>query len=156
MPEFSSKYVQVHIATYDSNRDDYSYLVMQRSDDIEVYPSLWQVITGTINPDETALEAAIREVWEETGIKTDKIWTLPYIAQFYNPKSDLIHLSPVFGIIIDSTQDVRLSDEHQKYEWLKFYDCIDRLVLPAHKDGTRIFWEYVISQTEKEMFSMNI
>ena len=44
-------------------------LMLQRQDD----PSFWQSVTGTLETNETPRETAIREVWEEVGLKIEEI-----------------------------------------------------------------------------------
>ncbi|MDO4429742.1 MAG: dihydroneopterin triphosphate diphosphatase [Lonepinella koalarum] len=46
-------------------RDTQRVLMLQRKDD----PNFWQSVTGTIDPNETAWQTAIREVKEEAGIE---------------------------------------------------------------------------------------
>ena len=43
-------------------------LMLQRQDD----PSFWQSVTGTLETNETPRETAIREVWEEVGLKIEE------------------------------------------------------------------------------------
>ena len=84
MPDFISNTIQAHIAAYDLDENEYKFLVLKRAADLYIYPGLWQTVTGRIEPGETALDAAIREVKEETGLTPDDIWTLPYVANFFN------------------------------------------------------------------------
>ena len=43
-------------------------LMLQRQDD----PTFWQSVTGTLETHETPRETAIREVWEEVGLKIEE------------------------------------------------------------------------------------
>ena len=45
------------------------YIILQRHHNSKYYPNMWQVVTGKINPNEKAYQAAVRELKEETGIK---------------------------------------------------------------------------------------
>ncbi|KYK91979.1 hypothetical protein SA3733_09130, partial [Aggregatibacter actinomycetemcomitans serotype d str. SA3733] len=40
--------------------------MLQRCDD----PDFWQSVTGSLEENETPRQAAIRELWEEIGLKT--------------------------------------------------------------------------------------
>ena len=156
MPDFISNTIQVHVATFDNIMKEYKFLLLQRSFNEEIYPSIWQVITGTIEPPETALQCAIREINEEISLEPLAFWTLPYITTYFSPKSDLIHASPVFAVLVDFREYVKISKEHQAYEWLSFDCCINRLVLPSHREGTRIFNEFILQCDDKSLFQINL
>jgi dATP pyrophosphohydrolase len=145
MPGFVSNTVQVHVAAYLPETEEIRYLLLKRSKDKIPYPNIWQVITGTIEDDETAIECAMREFLEETGLTALKIWTLPYITSFFNPTKDHIHMSPCFGVLANMNQVVKLSPEHQEYQWLSYDECIERLVLPSHREATKIFRDYALN-----------
>lgn len=145
MPEIISKFVQVHIVRKVNN--DFQFLTLKRSSVLIVYPNLWQVITGTIEENETALQTAIREIYEETGLKIKKMWAVPTITTFYSPKFDRIHLSPVFGALVDEKIEVILSDEHQEYKWLNLEEHIKVIELRSHKDACIIFFEEILNNT---------
>ncbi|MBX3042593.1 MAG: NUDIX domain-containing protein [Candidatus Kapabacteria bacterium] len=156
MIKFVSETVQVHVASYFEEIQATKYLVLKRSQNVKVYPGIWQVITGTIEGDETALSTALRETMEEIGCKPIRMWTIPYITRFFNPKNDTIQASPVFGMIIDSRQQIKLSDEHEKYEWLHLDMAIEKLLLPSHRDATNIFNEFIINAKDKSLFEINL
>jgi dihydroneopterin triphosphate diphosphatase len=152
MPEFASNTIQLHVAAFDKDSEEYRYLLLQRSASKMPYPNIWQVITGTIEEDEKAIDTALRELNEEAGLTPSKIWTLPYITSFFNPHIDQIHMSPVFGVLVDSNHVIRISHEHQKYQWLSYSDCINRLVLPSHRDGTKIFRDYALNEKLSNLY----
>lgn len=56
----------VLVAIYEEHSRE--VLLLQRRDD----PTFWQSVTGTIELEETPREAAVREVFEETGIDIEK------------------------------------------------------------------------------------
>jgi dATP pyrophosphohydrolase len=143
--------IQLHVAHFDKENEEYLHLVLKRADNLLVYPGMWQVITGRIEERETALKAAMRELNEETGITTDKIWTLPYVASFFNPKSNSISMIPCFGIVARDNC-IRLSDEHSGYEWLRIDDCIQSLALPSHKEGSKVFDDYILNSELNDLF----
>lgn len=154
MPEFVSNFIQVHMAAYDDEIQDYKFLVLQRASGLKVYPNIWQVITGTIEKGETALQTALREISEEIELIPNKIWTLPYLTTFFNAKKDTINASPVFAVLVDYVKTINISDEHQNYKWLNFQDCIDCLELPSHKQGTKIFLDYILNNKDNSKFEL--
>jgi 8-oxo-dGTP pyrophosphatase MutT (NUDIX family) len=154
MISFESNSVQVHIAAYDESINDYKYLIIQRAETKHPYPGVWQVISGTIENNEKAIETAIREINEEIGIDIDKncLWTLPYTASFFNPYQDIMQFSPVFGAIIDLNSKIKLSDEHQNYQWVNYWHLIDFLIIPSHCLATEIFKKYILNNPQNHFY----
>lgn len=150
MPEFISNTVQVHIVAFKAN--DPFFLVLKRAKNLKIYPSIWQVVTGCIETNETAIQTAIREIQEETGLIVQKFWVLPFVANFYDSINDLIHNAPVFGVLVDYNQKIVLSEEHEEFVWLNYNDTINRLEFPAHKDGTKIFYDYILCKNNNSNF----
>ncbi len=152
MPAFISNTVQVHIIAYKNSSSEPSYLTMQRDEHSKLYPLIWQVITGKIETNETALDAALRELKEETGLEPSKIWSIPFVTTFFEVKKDLIHASPVFGVLVENNMQIRLSHEHLAFEWLSYDECIKRLYLVTHKEGTRMFKDYILDNDNSDLF----
>jgi 8-oxo-dGTP pyrophosphatase MutT (NUDIX family) len=153
MIEFKSNTIQAHIAALDNGEP--KYLVIQRSSHVKLYPNIWQVVTGTIETNETALQTAIREVKEETGIVTQDIWTIPYITQFFDPYRNIIHASPVFGFLTDINTEILLSAEHQAYKWLPMDEISKVLPLPSHVEGTKTFHEYILKSKNISLYKVS-
>ena len=143
--------IQVHIARRSKNSDDMEYLVLKRSSIEQAFPNVWQVVTGGIEPLETAVEAARREMFEETGLSPITMWSLPYVASYYSPKKDEIQYAPVFGALVDA-KDVLISEEHEEFVWLRFEDTLSRLVFPSHIEGTKFFHESILFGKDKIHF----
>lgn len=154
MLSFISNTIQAHIAAYAEDIADYRYLLLQRSKSNIVYPNVWQTVTGKIEEGETALQAAVREVGEETNLKIQKIWTLPYIATFFNHKKDHFSAAPVFGFLVDFQKNVDISDEHRGYEWLPLEIAMNKVVLPTHKKGFKVFSNYILHNSENHIFQI--
>jgi 8-oxo-dGTP pyrophosphatase MutT (NUDIX family) len=133
--------VYVHRVGVNGGRE---YLVLRRSDDEDLYPGLWQMVTGRIEIDERAIEAARRELLEETGVHAADLDVVPYVASFYLETDDSIHHVPVFAAEVSVDTPIRLSSEHSALEWLGFDDAWHRLVFPGHREGLRILREYVL------------
>jgi len=78
---------------------------------------IWQPTTGRIEAGETAWQAALREVKEETQLLPDRFYSSNRVEQFYEPSHNCICMAPVFVAFIDSDQKVQLSSEHCEFQW---------------------------------------
>lgn len=120
------------------------YLLLRRSPDEELYPSLWQMVTGHIEQGETAVAAAKREVREETGIVAETLDIVPFVASFYFAADDSIHHVPVFAVEVSADTVIRISSEHAELAWLPYEDAMQTLVFPGHREGLRILRDYML------------
>ena len=100
------------------NHPQRSVLLMKHAD-------RWDFPKGTVDPGESDLECAMRELWEETAITEDDIevdpdfrFVLPYTIHLkrFNFEPKLKHLIMFLGRI-DHDPDIELT-EHIGYEWL--------------------------------------
>jgi len=154
MPIIRSNTVQVHVAAYVPELRKYKFLVLQRSSKSKLYPKMWQTITGKLKSKETAKNAAIREFVEETGLKATSAWAIPYVSTFYDYRRDIIQMSPVFGVEVDFRSKIKLSDEHQAYEWLSFENCMKKFPLASHQEGLQRFWDVILSKEDRSLFKI--
>lgn len=83
------------------------------------YAGQWRMIGGKVAAGETAWEAALRELEEETAMEPTRFWTVPTLNHFYEPGPDAIRLVPAFAAEIDPPKDIRLNEEHTEYKWIK-------------------------------------
>ena len=113
-------------------------LLLHRAPEEPVYPGIWQIITGTIEPGESAIRAALREMTEETGLVPEKFWTVPFVNRFYDPGRDEVHLIPFFAAQVLPRGEVQLSPEHSDFRWLEFSEAGGLLVWPGQREGLEI------------------
>jgi dATP pyrophosphohydrolase len=129
-------------------KNETHFLVLQRAKEEKLFPGLWQIVTGTMKKNESALKAAIRELKEETGLSPKRCWTIPYVDTYFDLIKDTIQLVPVFAAELDSSSPRQLSTEHQRFEWLRFEDAKKRLVWPGQKHSMDIVHEYIVGNKE--------
>ena len=145
--------IQIHPFRYKNNSVE--YLVLKRSENLKVFPGMWQVVTGTINDGEKAYSTALRELKEETGFDPQKCWHIPYIGQFYDYRSNQIYQVPIFAAEVND-QEVILSNEHTEYKWLNYEDCIDILDLPSHVEGLKFLKDYILHPNRNKWFRIDL
>ena len=81
-------------------------------------PGSWEAVHGHIDPGETAAAAARREVLEEAGAESERLYNLSRVESFYRHASDEVVLIPVFAAFLRADAEVRISPEHDRFEWL--------------------------------------
>jgi dihydroneopterin triphosphate diphosphatase len=109
-------------------------LLLERAD----HPSFWQSVTGSQSEGETLRETAIREVYEETGLKADQYeltdWQKENRYEIYPiwrhryPPNTTHNIEHVFGLLVPNTNiPIQLSvREHLAYEWVDYENASKR------------------------------
>ena len=90
----------------------------------------WDFAKGKLEAGETALQAAIREVQEETGltVQTEPGFEQMYTYYFKDRSGNLVTKEVTFFIAeVQPTVEVILSHEHIFYKWLPFEDARKQL-----------------------------
>ena len=82
-------------------------------------PGSWEAVHAHIDPGETPVETALRELTEETGLKPEKLYNLSQVEAFYRHSENEVVLVPVFAAFVPPGAEVTLSHEHDEYEWLR-------------------------------------
>ncbi|HEX8322462.1 MAG TPA: NUDIX domain-containing protein [Tepidisphaeraceae bacterium] len=95
----------------------------------------WQLISGGIEPDETAWQAAVREVKEETGLAVRELYRLTQVEPFYRADVDAIGIAVMFCAIVDPAAQVSINPEHTHLEWVPIDAAAGRLMWPGDIKG---------------------
>lgn len=93
----------------------------------------WQLITGSIEPNETAWQAALREVGEETGLVVRELYRLSHVTQFYRVDADAICVAPMFCAIVDAAAEPTINPEHTSLRWVPITEAAARLMWPGDR-----------------------
>jgi len=104
------------------------------------YGRHWDFAKGHVDKGETDLEAAVRELREETGIR--EFTPVPDFQQeivyfFRSGRHGLIRKTVVFFLAEVTKTDVILSEEHVGYDFLPFEQAVKRATFAAAKELLR-------------------
>ncbi|HEX2788747.1 MAG TPA: NUDIX pyrophosphatase [Ignavibacteria bacterium] len=125
MAKVEIKYVEVYVIRKFPNNET-RFLVLKRSDNSKKLPGKWQVVTGKIDGNEKAYEAALRELKEETGLSPIYFASLQNVTTVYDHNEDSVLAIPLFLAETDS-DNVQLSNEHSEFAWLSFERAAGRV-----------------------------
>ena len=121
--------------------DDLRYLLLD-------YGRHWDFAKGHVDPGETDLEAAVRELREETGIT--QFAQVPEFREeivyfFRSGRHGLIRKTVVFFLAEVAQTQVILSEEHVGHEFLPFEPAVKRATFAAAKQLLRAAHECLTS-----------
>ena len=108
--------------------------------------SMWQSITGSLQINEKPLDAAKRELFEETGIvsndiidcKKEHIFEIYEIWKHKYEDGVTHNIEHVFKLELDDIIDIKLdSDEHDAFEWAPRVKAAEKVF--SHTNRQAIF-----------------
>lgn len=123
---------------------DLQVLIMERADKA----GFWQSVTGSVEGDETPLQAAVREVLEETGLDAARYdlqdWQASNVYEIYphwryryapGVTENTEHL---FGLELPGKLPIKLSpNEHVRYEWVDWREAAKRVFSWTNVDALK-------------------
>ena len=123
---------------------DLQVLIMERADKA----GFWQSVTGSIEGDETPLQASIREVFEETGLDATKYnlqnWQASNVYEIYPhwryryAPGVVENTEHLFGLELPSPLPIKLApDEHLRYEWVDWREAATRVFSWTNVDALK-------------------
>ena len=117
------------------------YLITKRASNRESFPNFYETVGGSVLQNETTLQAAVREVREEIGLKINqkslKIFYNAVRKEYMGKKYNDILTAYIFDYNGEVDLDAATTDEVSSFDWLdldevkKLQD--DGLFVPSHE-----------------------
>lgn len=98
------------------------------------YMGTWQLVTGRLEPNETAYRAALRELFEETALIPAEFYQVNRVNTFYLALDDSLNHVPMFCAMVNEFDEVALNHEHSAYRWLTPDSFAGQLMWPGERD----------------------
>jgi 8-oxo-dGTP pyrophosphatase MutT (NUDIX family) len=96
-------------------------------------PGSWETVHGHIEAGERPVDAALRELREETALLPHALYNLSRVESFYQHRTDEIALIPVFVALVEAAAEPVLGAEHDAMIWLGFAEASVRLAWPRER-----------------------
>ena len=129
--------------------DRHEILLLQRANSLV---GEWCPISGAIEAAETAWQAALRELAEETGLRPQSLYSADILQQFYEPDRDSICFRPVFVAYVSESDDVSLNHEHSAYQWFSFEEAGGMVPFPSQRQTlSQVEAEFVVRQPNSHL-----
>lgn len=144
----------VHIIIVRQVEDGVRYLLLRRSE--EILQGTWQAVTGMIDPGETATQAALRELHEETGLVPSQFFYADFLETFYIPERNQFFTSPLFVAWVENETVTLSPEEHDAYEWVSLEEALKRLIWAKQRDAFLHVQEHFVMRKPNDYLSIAI
>ena len=129
---------QVLVLLYRFKSHSIEYCIFNRAD---FDNDLWQFISGGGEDGESGVDAAKRELLEETGIKNnDSLFMLKTTSSIPSchfkeivGKYPKLYVIPEYCFAIEFKEDIKLSHEHTEYKWSNYNTVMSMLKYDSNK-----------------------
>lgn len=134
---------QILVIPYKKLKNELLYALFRRTEKSGGY---WQGIAGGGEDNETEVEAAIRESYEEANIisnkfiKLNSLCMIPVVnvSGFLWGDDILVIPEYCFGVELDFNQNISLSKEHLEYKWVNYKEAFESLQWDSNRNA---LWE---------------
>lgn len=101
----------------------------------------WCRVAGKIEANETAPQAILREIGEETAIQVKQLFSADYLEQFCEASLNVIEMIPAFVGFCKENQLVVLNHEHTEYKWCNLTEAKGLVVFSSQRKLYDFVWE---------------
>lgn len=100
----------------------------------------WGLVTGSIEPGETAVEAVAREIAEETGIRIGELFTTGLTETFYFGPENVLELMPIFVTFVPAPVTVTLDHGSDQYRWCDRAEAMELFSFAGQRRALADIW----------------
>lgn len=145
--EFSAGVIVYYENTNTTGTSERQYLLLHYR------KGYWDLPKGKLEGSETNLEAAIRELHEETGLTAELCtgFEQPLSYIFKDSQGGLVYKTVVYFVGKVSTKEVLLSSEHLYYKWLSYKDALKQLTYTNAQQVLAMAEKYIRSSLCKPL-----
>lgn len=105
----------------------------------------WQAVHGKIEGSETAWQAALRELREETRLTPTAFWQLEIVNSFYVARTDKLMMCPGFAAEVSPDAFVQLCEEHDDFAWWPADVARERYMWPGQRAAVAEIMKVIIA-----------
>jgi dATP pyrophosphohydrolase len=128
------------------------FLQIRRSTQSRTHHESWQTVYGGIEAGETAVQAALRELKEETGLVPARMFQVEYLESFYFQHSDSLTFMPVFAVEVSPEAIITLNHEHTAARWVPEGDIGGAFMWRTQREALGILLEALRSPSSAMRF----
>ena len=143
--------------------NEIEYLLLQRYAETTNAGAIWQTVVGTVKWGEERVEAARREVFEETGLTQLRgITAIGFAFSFpirlrkdqqswYAPDVTVIN-NTVYASGVVTARPIALCPEHVDFGWFPFAEAMARLHWPEEKEALARLHPMIAAQVQQKLY----
>lgn len=94
---------------------------------------VWTTVYGSALEGETAVQAALRELKEETSLTPAEFYRLSIAPAFYTDYNDTTYVVPAFCALVTRDAVVTLNVEHQAMRWISRRDAENQFLWESER-----------------------
>jgi dATP pyrophosphohydrolase len=114
----------------------------------------WCQVAGGIESGETAWQAALREIREETALLPERLYSADLLERFYEIDKDAVWIAPVFVAFVKPADKVTINEVHTEYRWLSIRRALSLLPFPGQREILRQVRESFVRRMPPDMLQI--
>jgi 8-oxo-dGTP pyrophosphatase MutT (NUDIX family) len=139
-PKLRTDIVEVYVFRHADAGGEPQFLQLLRSGG--PMANSWQPVMGHAEPWETAVQCALREFEEETGLARESeqlmaLWALEQVHPYYIAELDAVVLPPRFAAEVAAAWEPKLNSEHLAIRWVSQASVEGQFMWPGQRAAIR-------------------